>query len=65
MLGMDAAASEWRDPIQGSGFYRLPKSGQVYTTDQLIAHWQTLAGRYPCCRWRMDWMRRTGLAGRN
>ena len=47
MLGMDAAASEWRDPIQGSGFYRLPKSGQVYTTDQLIAHWQTLAGRYP------------------
>lgn len=47
MLGMDAAASEWRDPIQSSGFYRLPKSGQVYTTDQLIAHWQTLAGRYP------------------
>ena len=47
ILGMDAAASEWRDPIQGSGFYRLPKSGQVYTTDQLIAHWQTLAGRYP------------------
>lgn len=44
---MDAAASEWRDPIQGSGFYRLPKSGQVYTTDQLIAHWQALAGRYP------------------
>ena len=47
MLGVDAAASEWRDPIQGSGFYRLPKSGQVYTTDQLIAHWQALAGRYP------------------
>ena len=47
VLGMDAAASEWRDPVQGSGFYRLPKSGRVYTTDQLIAHWQSLAGRYP------------------
>lgn len=46
-LGMDAAASEWKDPARGSGCYRLPKSGAETTSAGLIAHWKKLAESYP------------------
>ena len=42
-LALDAAASEWKDK-RG---YTLPKAQRSYTADELIAHWQTLLGKYP------------------
>ncbi len=47
MLALDAAASEWKDPAGGKGHYKLPKSGAAYTTRGLIAHWTSLAEKYP------------------
>ena len=47
MLALDAAASEWKDPAGGKGHYKLPKSGAVCTTRGLIAHWKSLAEKYP------------------
>ncbi len=46
MLAMDAAASEWKSP-KGKGFYKLPKAGTEYTSDELIAHWEELVKKYP------------------
>lgn len=45
VLALDAAASEWKGPKPG--VYVLPKSGQSFTTDELIAHWQKLSQAYP------------------
>lgn len=45
-LAMDAAASEWKSP-EGTGYYRLPKSGVEYSSDDLINHWESLISRYP------------------
>ena len=47
MLALDAAASEWKDPAGGKGHYKLPKSGAACTTRGLIAHWKSLAEKYP------------------
>ena len=46
MLAMDAAASEWKSP-KGKGFYKLPKAGTEYTSEELIAHWEELVKKYP------------------
>ena len=46
MLAMDAAASEWKSP-KGKGFYHQPKSGKDFTSDELIAHWESLVDKYP------------------
>jgi len=46
MIAMDAAASEWKSE-RGKGFYKQPKSGKEYTSDELIAHWESLIGKYP------------------
>ena len=46
MIAMDAASSEWKSE-KGKGFYRQPKSGREFTSDELIAHWASLAYRYP------------------
>ena len=46
MLAMDAAASEWKSE-KGRGFYHQPKSGRDFTSDELIAHWESLAAKYP------------------
>lgn len=43
VLALDAAASEWAD---GQG-YRLPKNGQQFDTDGLIAHFEALCAQYP------------------
>ncbi|MCR4739195.1 MAG: phosphopyruvate hydratase [Lachnospiraceae bacterium] len=45
-IAMDAAASEWKSE-KGKGFYHQPKSGKDFTTDELIAHWESLIDKYP------------------
>ena len=45
MLALDAASSEWKGSQKGE--YRMPKSGRVYTSEQLIEYWKELAGQYP------------------
>ena len=46
MLALDAAASEWKSE-RGRVFYHQPKSGRDFTSDELIAHWESLVGKYP------------------
>lgn len=45
-IAMDAASSEWKSP-KGKGFYKQPKSGKEFTSDELIAHWESLVDKYP------------------
>lgn len=45
-IAMDAASSEWKSD-KGKGFYKLPKAGKEYTSEELIAHWKELVGKYP------------------
>ncbi len=42
-IAIDAAASEWFDGEK----YTLPKSGAVYSSDELIGYFEILAERYP------------------
>ena len=46
MIAMDAASSEWKSE-KGKGFYKQPKSGKEFTSDELIAHWENLVDKYP------------------
>ena len=46
MIAMDAASSEWKSE-KGIGYYKQPKSGKEYTSDELIAHWESLIDKYP------------------
>ncbi|MCR5019901.1 phosphopyruvate hydratase [Ruminococcus sp.] len=46
MIAMDAASSEWKSE-KGKGFYKQPKSGREFTSDELIAHWEALVDKYP------------------
>ena len=46
MIAMDAASSEWKSE-KGKGFYKQPKSGKEFTSDELIAHWENLIDKYP------------------
>lgn len=43
-LALDVAASEW---AEGAGLYRLPKRGDVYTTEELILYYRGLRQKYP------------------
>lgn len=45
-LALDAAASEWKKDKQ-SDRYVMPKSGRTFSTQELIAHWTELVGKYP------------------
>ncbi len=47
MLAIDAASSEWKDDKNGKGFYKQPKSGNYFTSEQLIDHWDALINKYP------------------
>lgn len=47
VLAMDAASSEWKGKKKGE--YILPKSGQKYTSQELVAHWKELVAEYPIC----------------
>ena len=44
-VAIDAASSEWYE--QESGLYRQPKSGRVFSSEELIRYWEDLAERYP------------------
>lgn len=46
MIAMDAASSEWKSE-KGKGYYKQPKSGKEFTSDELIAHWESLVDKYP------------------
>ena len=46
MIAMDAASSELKSE-KGKGFYKQPKSGKEFTSDELIAHWESLVDKYP------------------
>ena len=46
MIAMDAASSEWKSE-KGIGYYMQPKSSKEYTSDELIAHWESLVDKYP------------------
>ena len=45
MIAMDAASSEWKGEKKGE--YVLPKSGQKFTSRELIEHWKNLIEKYP------------------
>lgn len=45
VVAMDAASSEWKGANKGE--YILPKSGQHFTSEELIAHWKQLVEKYP------------------
>ena len=45
-IAMDAASSEWKSE-KGKGFYKLPKAGSEYTSEELIEHWAKLCEKYP------------------
>ena len=45
MISLDAAASEWKGNAPGE--YYLAKSGKLYTTDELIVHWEKMIRRFP------------------
>ncbi|MDE7226403.1 MAG: phosphopyruvate hydratase, partial [Ruminococcus sp.] len=47
MIALDAASSEWKDDGKGTGFYKQPKSGKIFTSDELISHWEALIEKYP------------------
>lgn len=44
-IAMDAASSEWKGSKKGE--YKQPKSGKIFTTDELIDHWEKLIDKYP------------------
>ena len=46
MIAIDAASSEWKSE-KGKGYYKQPKSGREFTSDELIAHWESLVDKYP------------------
>ena len=46
VIAMDAASSEWKSE-KGIGYYKQPKSGKEFTSDELIAHWEALVDKYP------------------
>ncbi|MDE6150252.1 MAG: phosphopyruvate hydratase, partial [Ruminococcus sp.] len=45
VLALDAAASEWKTENQGE--YKFPKTGEQFSSDQLIDHWENLCNKYP------------------
>lgn len=46
MIAMDAASSEWKSE-KGIGYYKQPKSGKEFTSDELLEHWESLIDKYP------------------
>jgi len=45
MIAIDAASSEWYDDALDA--YKLPKSGKVFSRQQLVKYWQRLVQKYP------------------
>ena len=49
MISLDVAASEWKEEKKNGGqfSYRLPKKNEVFTSEGLMEHWDTLTKKYP------------------
>lgn len=49
MISLDVAASEWKEEKKNGGqfSYRMPKKNEVFTSEGLIEHWETLIKKYP------------------
>lgn len=49
MISLDVAASEWKEEKKNGGqfSYRMPKKDEVFTSERLIEHWETLVKKYP------------------
>lgn len=49
MISLDVAASEWKEEKKSGGqfSYRLPKKNEVFTSEGLLEHWDTLTKKYP------------------
>lgn len=49
MISLDVAASEWKEESKNGGqfSYRLPKKNEVFTSEGLMEHWDTLTKKYP------------------
>ena len=49
MISLDVAASEWKEEKKNGGqfSYRMPKKDEVFTSEGLIEHWETLVKKYP------------------
>ena len=62
-IAMDAASSEWKSE-KGKGFYKQPKSGKEFTSDELIDHWEALVDSIRLFPSKTVWTKRTGKAGR-
>lgn len=45
VLALDAASSEWKSDKEDE--YRLPKSGDAFSCEHLISHWESLCKKYP------------------
>ena len=45
LLALDAASSEWKGSKKGE--YRMPKSGRMYRSEELIAYWKEFVLQYP------------------
>ena len=45
-IALDAASSEWKDG-NNIGSYLMPKSGEKFTSAQLIDHWKDLCDKFP------------------
>lgn len=45
VLAIDAASSEWKGGEPGK--YVLPKSGERFTSSELVSHWERLCEKYP------------------
>ena len=64
-IAMDAASSEWKSE-KGKGYYKLPKAGTEYTSEELIEHWANTGARnirsFPS---KTVWMKKTGKDGRS
>ncbi len=43
-IAIDAASSEW---VESDGFYKMPKSGIVRTSEEMADYWEELIKKYP------------------
>ena len=61
---MDAASSEWKSE-KGKGYYKLPKAGTEYTSEELIGTGPNYAKNIRSSLSKTVWMKKTGKDGRN
>lgn len=45
VFAIDAAASGWKTDKQGE--YKMPKSGRIFTSEELVSNWEEFVDKYP------------------